>query len=81
LALIAFSSLADSVNWARNSATRRGNFLRGGGFAEAGNIRVFGRAFFSAPCVVSADDFFQIGFGQFTMDAIHERAQFAGVNE
>ena len=59
----------------------RGDFGGGGGFAEAGDVFVFARAFFSPPRVIGGGDVVEVGVGQLAVDAIDEGAEFAGVDE
>ena len=65
----------------RQHMTVRGDFGGDGGFAETRYVFVFARALFSTPCVIGGDDFLDVGVGQFAVDAVDERSEFAGVDE
>ena len=73
--------LSADIAAGREDVAVRGDFCSGGGFAEAGEVGVFARAFVSAPGVVGGDDFLEVGVGQLAVDAVDEGAEFAGVDE
>ena len=60
-----------------------GDFFCCGGITEAGDVGIFTIAVvgIAAPDVVRTRDAFDVLIGQFTVDAVNHRAEFAGVNE
>lgn len=79
----------DIAAWSQDVAVC-GNFGGGGGFAEARHVSVRSWVpacagmtvwWVPAPCMVSVDDLCNVGVGQFAMNAVDVRAEFAGVDE
>src|SRR5688500_6485504 len=76
-----FDFLSTDVTTGREDVAVRGDFGGSGGFAEARDVFVLARVVVATPGVVGAGNFGDVGFGQFTVDAVNQRTEFAGVDE
>ena len=78
---VVFNIFRANVTSRRQHMAVAADFIEHDAFAEAGVSSYLPRAFVAAPCVVCPGNFCDVVVGQFAMDAINQRAEFAGINE